>query len=48
MLLATTISNSVLLSDYRKKEAQIHQQMELTDGAGMALLAPWQGYIECH
>ena len=36
-------SNSLLLRGPRNNEVRIWQRPELTDGAVMALLAPWQG-----
>ena len=41
--LAIVRSNSLLLRVLRDKGAQIRQRPELTDGAVMALLAPWHG-----
>ena len=41
--LAIVRFNSLLLCGPRDKGACIRQQPELTDGAMMALLAPWQG-----
>ena len=46
MSLAIVRYNILLLRGPREKRAQIRQQPELTDGAVMALLAPWQGLIE--
>ena len=43
MSLAIVRSNSLLLRGPRDKGARIRQQPELTDGAVMALLAPWRG-----
>ena len=43
MSLAIVRSNSLLLHGPRDKEAHIQQRSELTDGAVMALLAPWHG-----
>ena len=43
MLLAIVRSNSLILRSPHKKGARIRQQPELTDGAVMALLAPWRG-----
>ena len=43
MLLAIVRSNSLLLRGPRDKGVRIRQQPELTDGAVMALLAPWRG-----
>ena len=43
MSLAIVRSNSLLLCGPREKGARIWQQPELTDGAAMALLAPWHG-----
>ena len=45
IFLAIVSSNSLLLRGPRDKGARIRQQLELTDGAVMALLAPWRGYI---
>ena len=45
MSLAIVRSNSLLLHGPRDKGARIRQQPELTDGAVMALLAPWRGQI---
>ena len=45
MSLAIVRSNSLLLHSPRDKGARIWQRPELTDGAVMALLAPWRGYI---
>ena len=42
MSLEIVRSNSLLLRGPRDKEACIRQRHELTDGAVMALLAPWQ------
>ena len=44
MPLAVVNSNILLLRDPQYKEARIHQIQELTNGAVMALLAPWYGY----
>ena len=44
MSLAILRSNSLLLRRPHKGEC-IRQQLELTDGEVVALLAPWQGYI---
>ena len=41
--LAIVISNSLLLCGPRDKGVRIWQRPELTDGAAMALLAPWRG-----
>ena len=41
--LAIVRSNSLLLSGPQDNGARIRQQPELTDGAVMALLAPWRG-----
>ena len=43
MSLAIVRSNSLLLRGPRDKKARIRQQPEMTDGAVMALLAPWRG-----
>ena len=43
MSLAIVRSNSLLLRSPRDKGARISQRPELTDGAVMALLAPWRG-----
>ena len=43
MSLAIVRSNSLLLHGPRNKGVRIRQQPELTDGAVMALLAPWCG-----
>ena len=43
MSLAIVSSNSLLLRGPLDKGVGIQQQPELTDGAVMALLAPWQG-----
>ena len=43
MSLAIVISNSLLLGGPRDKGVRIRQRPELTDGAVMALLAPWRG-----
>ena len=43
MSLAIVRSNSLLLCGPRDKGAHIRHQPELTDGALMALLAPWWG-----
>ena len=43
MSLAIVRYNSLLLRGPRDKGACIRQQLELTDGAVMALLAPWRG-----
>ena len=43
MSLAILRSKSLLLSSPRDKEARIRKRPELTDGAVMALLAPWRG-----
>ena len=43
MLLAIVRSNSLLLCGPHDKGAHIWQRPELTDGAVMALLAPWCG-----
>ena len=43
MSLAIVRSNSLLLHGPRDKGARIWQRPELTDGAVMALLAPWRG-----
>ena len=43
MLLAIVRSNSLLLCGHHDKGAHIRQQPEMTDGAVMALLAPWRG-----
>ena len=43
MSLAIVRSNSLLLHSPRDKGARIRQQPELTDKAGMVLIAPWQG-----
>ena len=43
MSLAILISNRLLLCGPRDKDAIIRQQSDLTDGAIMPLLAPWQG-----
>ena len=42
MLLAIVRSNSLILCGPRDKGARIWQRPELTDGAVMALLAPWR------
>ena len=42
MSLAIVRSNSLLLHGPRYKGARIWQRPELTDGAVMALLAPWR------
>ena len=42
MSLAIVRSNSLLLRGPRDKGAHIRQQPELTDGAVMAMLAPWR------
>ena len=41
--LAIVRSNSLLLRGPPKKGERIRQQPELTDGAVMALIAPWRG-----
>ena len=46
MSLAIVRSNSLLLCGPHGKRARIRQQPELTDGAVMALIAPWQGLIK--
>ena len=43
MPLATVRSNSLILRNPHEKEALIRQRPDLTDGAVMELLAPWQG-----
>ena len=43
MSLAIVRSNSLLLRGPRDEGARIWQRPELTDGAVMALLAPWRG-----
>ena len=43
MSLAIVRSNSLILRGPHDKGARIWQQPELTDGAVMALLAPWRG-----
>ena len=43
MSLAIVRSNSLLLRGPRDKGAHIRQQLELTDGAVMPLLALWRG-----
>ena len=43
MSLAIVRSNSLLLRSPREKGERIRQRPELTDGAVMALLAPWRG-----
>ena len=43
MSLAIVRSNSLLLHGPCDKGARIRQKPELTDGAVMALLAPWRG-----
>ena len=43
MSLAIARSNSLLLRGPRDKGARIWQRPDLTDGALMALLAPWRG-----
>ena len=43
MSLVILRSNSLLLRRPRNKGARIRQRPELTDGAVMALLAPWRG-----
>ena len=43
MSLAIVRSNSLLLRGPRDKGARIRHQPDLTDGAVMALLAPWRG-----
>ena len=43
MSLAIVRSNSLLLRGPRNKGARIRQQSDLTDGAVMALIMPWQG-----
>ena len=43
MSLAIVISNSLLLRGPLDKGARIRKRPELTDGAVMALLAPWCG-----
>ena len=43
MSLAIVRSNSLLLRGPCNKEACIRQKPDLTDGAVMALLAPWRG-----
>ena len=45
MSLAIVRSNSLLLRGPHDKGARIRQQKEMTDGAVMALLAPWRGKI---
>ena len=45
MSLEIVRSNSLLLRGPHNKGARICQQSELTDGAVMALLAPWRGEI---
>ena len=45
MSLAIVRSNSLLLRGSRDKGARIWQGPELTDGAIMALLAPWRDEI---
>ena len=39
-------SNNLILHDPRNKGSRIRQQPDMTDGAVMALLAPWQGLIK--
>ena len=46
MSLAIVRSNSLLLCRPRYKGVHIGQQPEITDGAVMALLAPWQSEIK--
>ena len=43
MSLAIVRSNSLLLRGPRDKGARIRQRPDLTDGAVMALIAPWRG-----
>ena len=43
MSLAIVRSNNLILRGPRNKVAHIWQQPELTDGAVMPLLAPWNG-----
>ena len=43
MSLAIVSSNSLLLHGHHDKGARIWQRAELTDGALMALIAPWCG-----
>ena len=43
MSLAIVRSTSLLLRGPRDNGARIWQQLDLTDGAVMALLAPWRG-----
>ena len=43
--LARVRSNILLLRGPCNKGAHIRQRLELMDGAVMALLAPWRGYI---
>ena len=43
MSLAIVISNSLLLRSPHDKGARTWQRPDLTDGAVMALLAPWRG-----
>ena len=43
MSLAIVRSNSLLIRVPRDKWARIQQRPELTDGAVMALVAPWRG-----
>ena len=43
MLLEIVRSNSLLLCGPCEKGARIRQRPELTDGAVMALFAPWRG-----
>ena len=45
ILLSIVRSNSLLLHGLRDKGSRIWQRPELTDGAVMALLAPWRGEI---
>ena len=42
MSLSIVMSNSLLLRGPHDKGAHIRKRPELTDGAGMALLAPWR------
>ena len=43
IVLAMVRSNTLLLWDSRDKDACIRKRLELTDGAVVALMAPWWG-----
>ena len=45
MAIEVVWSNILLLWGAQYKEAHIRQRLDLPDGAVMALLMPWQGYI---